>query len=473
MLNQDQLKANIDAMQSQGASHDDIQGYLDSLKTSNNQASDQRTTLPKPADNAPKVNPFYNAMGKIGSYIGNKTAEGFSNTGKLLTGVGKGAVGTMKSLGQQGETMFQAPLKATGLIPKETPTGTSQVMPSDESLKATNPWEKAGKVAEFAGEMAIPIGAEEKTAGLVGKGANVLEDLQKANAIKKADSLTSAITQGQKYAIPALKKGLEEIDTTGIKTYDDLVSHATGTIKGLAQKVDSKLAENPTLNSLKSFSVKVGSKTINYVKDALDHLAELANSTSDKELIPKVEQWTNQAVTKGLSALDVNNIAKEYGMTFGEKAFDKSGLPRTSVNAQLFENVRTGVKDAARALMPDETTKTLDKAMSNVYKVKTAATKMVEKVNDVSQKIEQNPGLLKKAAGILGTTVDTLSGGTIKTFLNKVLGKAIGGSGSLSALEIEKTLSKNLNVLGRATGETSSGVVKALKYFHNIFTGGL
>lgn len=43
MLTQDQLKANIDAMQSQGASHDDIQGYLDSLKGQDNPISTPET----------------------------------------------------------------------------------------------------------------------------------------------------------------------------------------------------------------------------------------------------------------------------------------------------------------------------------------------------------------------------------------------------------------------------------------------
>ena len=137
---------------------------------------------------------------------------------------------------------------------------------------------------------------------------------------------------------------------------------------------------------------------------------------------------------------DVNELSKLYGAN--KTAFGRSGDILKSTNAQLFENVRTGLKGLAREGI-DSTAETLDRGISEAIKTKKLIDTMSEKVNKEIQKAN-DVGLFKKAVGKVVDTADLLTGHIISNSLTRL---AKTGSQGLSSKEIEAELAKNLKKL--------------------------
>lgn len=111
---------------------------------------------------------------------GNTGIKGF------LTGVGKGALGTIKGMGQLGE-MILPPLGGKSVYSEDALKGTKM---SKENLTAKTPSETIGKVAELGGELLLG-------GGLLKKGVTAAKGLISSKAISKTLS-GPAIEQGIK-----------------------------------------------------------------------------------------------------------------------------------------------------------------------------------------------------------------------------------------------------------------------------------
>jgi len=244
------------------------------------------------------------------------------------------------------------------------------------------------------------------------------------------------------------EQALRVVDTRGVQTYQDLFDTLDEKGKIIRSIQNDLLDQVPGTTPLEDFSKEVtGAKgstmTVNPVQKAIADLQDFYSSTGDPESYVKITDLAKKAADEGLTAREVNDIAREYGNEFGSKAFNKMGDPLTSVSAQSFENTRMGVKEAARSLMPNDASKILDKEMSSLMDTKLNVKKMMETVQGFSNKAE-TVGFMNKAASLVGKGINMATFDGLKGFLEEIFPKTIG-AGTLNPSEIEDALSSNLS----------------------------
>ena len=214
-----------------------------------------------------------------------------------------------------------------------------------------------------------------------------------ADMIGEVDSVVGKIVQGDKFSLDSAKKALQLVDTNGVKTYKDLNSILKKKVSSIATKQNDILDAVQGKHTIDSFAKtsKAGTHTAtaNPVANALEHLQEQYIKTGNIDDYVRIKALKEVAETEGLTARQVNDLAREYGAE-SPKAFNpRTGDPLTSVNAQLAENTRAGVKDAARALLPDDTSKLLDTQMSNIFDTLRNTEIVEQKVMNLAQKVSQ------------------------------------------------------------------------------------
>ena len=271
--------------------------------------------------------------------------------------------------------------------------------------------------------------------------------------IKSDNAIVGKILQGEISDVAKGARALQLVDTKNIKTYQEGSNVLKAKIENLAQKVDEKLETDNTPQPMAELTVKanVGGKIIstNYVDMALKGLKEMYEKTNDPANAERINQIIQKADNEGLTAKEVNYIAREFGSEFKNKAFSKSsGEALTSVNATGYENIRSGVKNTARQLMPDAGTKAIDAQIADLYNTKRLFDDMAGKVNSLEQRV-QTRNLGQKIGRVLGIAFDIGTGGIAKGFFKKVLLESNVGLKSMNALDIQAKLSKNLRILDK------------------------
>ena len=265
----------------------------------------------------------------------------------------------------------------------------------------------------------------------------------------------------EKTAIETIK----QLDTNKVKTFQDLNNVIKEKIPELIKKVDEDLAQDTTKYSLDQLSIKkqtkAGGEVVeNYIENALNQLDELYTKTGDLVKSQDIKDLLQAAKTQGLTRQEVNDIARAYGSEFGSKAFNKMGDPLTSVNAQLYENTRKGLKDVARAGLNGAEAKQADKLVSRLINIQELVQKNIEKVNDLTQRI-QDRGLLEKIGNNLSKYADILTGGSIRGIIGGLLPRGAGYK-VMNALDLEAVLQKNLKIIQEA------GKAKSVNEFKSI-----
>ena len=162
---------------------------------------------------------------------------------------------------------------------------------------------------------------------------------------------------------------------------------------------------------------------------------EAAKASAIRQLRARFEK-------EGLSVKELNQLAKEYGIEYKDRAFDKMGNAKAGYNAESFENIRKGVKEVLRERMPDDVSKELDAQISDLYSTRDLTRKMEENVNKLYQKIK-NRTLMQKAGGALADVVDLATLGTLRGFVQKLLPSNVGLK-TANSLDLERELQKNL-----------------------------
>ena len=260
--------------------------------------------------------------------------------------------------------------------------------------------------------------------------------------------IAGKIFQAKPEKLDTMVRALERIDTKGIKSSEDLFSRLDSKAKENTLAVDDALSKSTDLykpkDTTRTIKVK-GGKPLkeNFVDTALQHLDELYTKTNDATSLAKIKEITTRYKKEGLTAKEMNQIARDYGSEFGSKAFSKaSGDPLTSVNAQSFENVRSGVKAKVRELMPDAGTKALDLSTSDILD-SLKQLRGVETKAQVAMNKLQKAGMLQKMGGVFGKGVDLATGGFVKGML-KTLFKATGSGAdeALNAIQIKEAIPK-------------------------------
>src|SRR6185436_9305022 len=414
-LNETQLKQNIDALIKANKSRQDVQAYVDNytkdetgnyilkgsqtvepVKQSNPVAPEQTAAarvltegipaIPAPFKAAPEDGTLKTALKTAGNLPTSTVNAGtgalnFLNPVKNVVDIAKHVGETYQQIQNYSKETGENPLSILG---KALTSGGDKPgqMPDiyKNALKAVTPqflqdifsgnFEAATKhiveqpVENIAPLVLVASGLAEKA----GAGE------QFNNAISK---VASPVTKGiPKIVDTVTPKGVPAADqfkeATG-KIFQPKNAFETKTAQKVAANVDfSGLPKKPTYEQLKDFLEnkvnekisavdaeyqKVGGsaklKNLPSTKTALSDLKELYTKTRSKADVSRISGLIKKANTEGLTPVEINNIAKEYGKGF--KAFsDKTGQPLTSVNSKAYENTRTAVKDEARSFLKDE-----------------------------------------------------------------------------------------------------------------------
>lgn len=418
-------------------------------------------------------NPLSTAVQAVGTAIGTAGSLGFDVLEEVTPKPIKQAAGSIAQAGLRGllgasvtDEKLPAAMEKFSAWAEEHPQAAADIEGLIE-IAGILPVGRGAKVGVEAGERVLKEGTEVATKKLAEGSAEMLAR-REAATLSKIDNLTGSIVQGKTKDIGPAKRALKELDTTGIKTYDELTDAVGGEINTLSKKVDEAFGVNKKpviLDDLtRTVKSKSGKRSVeqNFVDDAMKHLEELYEKTGDAEGLLKVQDLRDKAVSEGLLAKEINDLSREYGKEFGTKAFSKvSGDPLTSVNAVKFENVRKGIKDSARGLLDGDAAKLMDKQISDLFTLQKNTEKMVEKVNQLTQKIKKRGPLEKLGRGLaIGT--DALTGGVLRGFMQKILIQSNVGLKSLNALDIQSALKKNLRSLDKLLDSSDDELVDGL-----------
>jgi len=321
----------------------------------------------------------------------------------------------------------------------------------------------ASDVNTLAGKASTPI------SDVVGTVANKASDIASNIKEKIAPSATleqtvGQVAQGGADEIPKFTKGLSNLDTSGVKTYEDLTKTAGDTIKTEAKAQDTALAAASTPLKVQQMAIKVGDQEAahNYVIDAVSQLKDYFTKTNDIANLAKVNSYAeklNPTTGEGLTVQDINNIARMHGTNLN--AYNANGELASGLTKQAAENTRQGLKQTVVQNIKDPAMqaefKAYDAKMSSLYTVRDLSGKMAEKVNKLTQRL-QKPNILQKLGSIIGQ-VGKISG--IGDIAQKLIGiEKVPGASTLNAVELQARLVKNLAKINEALGKDDAGFVK-------------
>lgn len=285
---------------------------------------------------------------------------------------------------------------------------------------------------------------------------------------KTTESVTKRIIQGSTKDIPLAEKAFKEIDTTGVKTRQELSDRLKTSMETQMNKVDTELGKDTRSLSLDNYTIRVKNNAGQEVKtdvisQSLKHLENFYKKAGDNLSASNINLIKEKAVKEGLTHQEVNNIARMYSEEFGAKAFNKVGDPLTSVNAQMFENTRTGLKQAARGgLGYGEEAKAADRLYSAMNNTKRLIDKGAEGVNKLEGRIK-NRNLIQKLSYAGAKLLNTITGGSLKAGV-EALGVSNIGNKIDNWIDLERSLTKDLQFIQKANGAKSeSALIKLIE----------
>jgi hypothetical protein len=211
-----------------------------------------------------------------------------------------------------------------------------------------------------------------------------------------------------------------------------------------SKKVDDIFATDPKQYRLDELikNTKVGNEVVrqNFVDSALTQLKELYSTIGDEISLKKVDQLAKLAETQGLTKVQINHLAREYGVEFKEKAFSKAtNMPLTSTTAEKVELTRKGIKETARSGMGPEA-EIADNELSAIINTRNLLRKSVEAVIAQGGKID--PKFIAQAAA------EEIAITPIKRLLFKI-GLSGIKSENLSILQLEDRVYRNIKVINK------------------------
>ena len=256
------------------------------------------------------------------------------------------------------------------------------------------------------------------------------------------------VLQGKTKDLAKGAKAFSTIDLKNVKTYADLDNKLKEGIATVGKQVDDELSKdikNYTLDALEVSKKTVGGTTVktNYVKDSLNQLKELYEKTNNPVKAAEIDELLLKAEWEGITKKEVNDIARRYGSEYN--AFNSStGEQLTSVNKQMYENTRKGLKDVVRSGL-DDTAKELDNTLSSLMNTERLIAKNVEAANKLRQKVDARGLGEKLGRGIL-IALDVATLGTVKGAAMKLLPRGFGYKVK-NYIDLEDALKRNLQII--------------------------
>ena len=332
-----------------------------------------------------------------------------------------------------------------------------------------------GKAPEIMDSISIvPKVAGEvtgKVAGAVGEAAGKAKELVTGKPAT-APELVGKVTQATGEDIATAANALKSVDTSKVQTFADLSKTLDAKVRENTAKVDAALSKSTEIfkpaDLEKRVPVEGGTDIISSpVKEALSQLRDYYEKTNDTEGIAKI-QGLQAKEENGLTVKEINDIARLHGRDLN--AYNAAGELASGLGRRAAENTRMDVKDIVRKLTPDEETKALDKNTSDLITTRDMTDQMAEKVQKLQNKFEK-AGLLQKIGAGVGKIVDVTTGGMVKGILRQITGVGETEGKTLTPIEIEKNLSKNLKLLDNLNAMDPAAALKEVQNLSPVVLG--
>lgn len=293
---------------------------------------------------------------------------------------------------------------------------------------------------------------------------------QRIFPIESIEKIVWRIVQGKKKDISKAVETLKKLDTKWINTYEWLKTTVTEKGKVIVWQVDERLLKDKRAFWLDELikTTKVWEKEVktNFVSKALDQLTKFADDIDDDVLKAEISEFSDKFTNKTATLKDINDLARKHNVEISSKAFSKTWEPLTSVWKLWFENIRKWTKETVRDLLPDETTRILDKEFSELANTKRLIEKMEEAVNTLEQKVKPR-WILESVWRFLWRSIDTISWGSLRWFLTWFLPSNIWNK-TQNSLDLQDELRKNLDIIEDILwAKKESGIAKKLAEFIN------
>lgn len=291
---------------------------------------------------------------------------------------------------------------------------------------------------------------------------------------RNASDTVKRVIQGETKDIPLAEQAFKNINTKGVKTRQELSTRLADAMENQMKIVDDELLKDPRALSLDDYAIRAKNSAGQEVKtdvisNALAHLEDFFTKAGDNVSASNVNLIKQKAISGGLTHQEVNNIARMYSEEFGSKAFNKIGDPLTSVNAQMYQNTRNGLKQAARGgLGYGAEAQAADRLYSAMSNTKRLIDKGVEGVNKLEGRLK-NRNLFEKLSYGATKVLNTITGGSLKAGV-EALGVSNVGNKIDNWVGLEQSLSKDLKFIEKANGiESESALIKFIENYAKKF----
>jgi hypothetical protein len=375
---------------------------------------------------------------------------------KLAVSGVEGVTSTVKT----GENYSGKTYKVPGLQPFKS----FQSESVERANAGQNPLLNVGQAAlEVAGAGADSVGLA-KGAKFLASGAKSLVVKQAAKSAAKSVAKTTdavgQIIQGTTDDIEPARKALSKIDYKKAKTYEDLDQQLAASEKSLVDAKGAALSTDTTPRKLPTLTTKVGNTPHNFVEDAFNQLDDYYKKTNNIAKQGELNVLRAKAAKDGLTIKEIDDLAVRHGQDLN--AYNKSGDLAAALSKQEAENTRAGLKTTARELFGNDAYKGADAELSATINTRKLIQKQIEEVNKLRQKITER-GFFERLGRLGGQVVNVITRGGAKGFFEFFLSRGTGMK-TLNAIELEKALQKNLQLLQKANkaGASDADVMKAL-----------
>ena len=283
-----------------------------------------------------------------------------------------------------------------------------------------------------------------------------------ARAKENADKAVKGILQVQdKSKWESAASGLSNVDLTSAKTYEELVDATSTAQKATFDAQTEYLEAIPGLITTESATKTIGKRKVDYIKESLDDMLTVYEKEGDIVSAARMDDLIAKYNKGGLSFSEANGVAKEYGGQFKNASFTKAGEAKSSISAARHENVRKGVKDTFRSLLPDDKSKLLDTKASELYDTSDSLVRLETQVFKLENRV-QDRKLLERLGKKVGQGLDFITAGALGGIIRSVI-PSNSGNKTMNALALQEMIQKNVKLIEKANNaKTDEKLIETL-----------
>lgn len=277
---------------------------------------------------------------------------------------------------------------------------------------------------------------------------------------KVVGQITQATTPQE---IATAKTGLSTVDMSNVKTYAQGSAAIDDAITANKAKVDSNLGSHNETYTPADISHEIkqtNGDTISTdpVADGIKQLQDFYSKTNNPSELARINDLQDKYQNDGLTPKEINDLAREHGQQLN--AYNANGEVSPGLSKQGAENTRSAIKATVDKIAPEANRDAIDQNTSDLINTKKMFDEMAEKVQAAQNKIAES-GFLKKAGTAVGKVIDFTTGGFLRGMLRSIQGFSENGAG-LNALDLQKILSSNLDLLDRINSLNPTQLSQAL-----------